>query len=171
MINPKNASRDKNPANRDPISGAPGAHPVGTGVGGASGAVAGAVAGTAVGGPVGTIVGAVVGAVAGGLVGKGVGEAVNPTEEDAYWRGQYEHENYYQRGRQYDDYAPAYRVGYESRADHAEHSFEQAEDDLKRRYEAARGKSPLGWGDARAATHAAWDRAAGSSSNGTSQRI
>lgn len=170
MINPKNASRDKNPANRDPISGTPGAHPVGTGIGGASGAVAGAVAGTAAGGPVGTIVGAVVGAVAGGLVGKGVGEAVNPTEEDAYWRGQYEHEAYYQGGRPYDDYAPAYRVGYESRHDYAEHSFEQAEDDLKRRYETTRGTSPLAWGDARAATHAAWDRAARSSNDRTSQR-
>jgi hypothetical protein len=169
MINPKNAPHDKNPANRDPLSGTPGAHPVGTGVGGASGAVAGAVAGTAVGGPVGTVVGAVVGAVAGGLVGKGIGEAVNPTEEDAYWRGHYQQEAYYQRGHEYDDYAPAYRVGYESRADHADHSFEQAEDDLKRRYEATRGASPLVWGDARNATRAAWDRAARSSSNGKSQ--
>ena len=35
----KNANRDMN---RDPISGAPGAHPVGTGVGATGGAVAGA---------------------------------------------------------------------------------------------------------------------------------
>ena len=38
--------------NRDPISGAPGAHPLGTGAGAASGGVAGAAVGLAVGGPV-----------------------------------------------------------------------------------------------------------------------
>ena len=43
---------DDNPANRDPITGAPGSHPVGTAAGATSGGVAGAVVGTAVGGPV-----------------------------------------------------------------------------------------------------------------------
>ncbi len=66
--------------NRDPITGSPGAHPVGTGVGAASGAVAGAAIGL-VGGPIGSAVGGVVGAVVGGLAGKGVGEVVNPTGE------------------------------------------------------------------------------------------
>src|SRR4051794_18951033 len=56
--------------NRDPITGAPGAHPVGTGVGAVlGGAAAGAAAGTAAAGPVGTLVGTAVGAVAGGLAG------------------------------------------------------------------------------------------------------
>ena len=64
--------------NRDPLSGTPGAHPLGTGAGAASGGVAGAAAGMAVGGPVGGMVGAVVGAVAGGLAGKSAAEAVNP---------------------------------------------------------------------------------------------
>ena len=65
--------------NRDPITGTPGAHPVGTGVGAVAGGVAaGAAAGT-VAGPVGTVVGAAVGAVAGGLAGKGVAEQVDPT--------------------------------------------------------------------------------------------
>ena len=49
--------------NRDPISGTPGAHPVGTGTGAASGAVAGGVAGLAVGGPIGGMIGATIGAV------------------------------------------------------------------------------------------------------------
>ncbi len=53
--------------NRDPITGTPGAHPLGTGAGAASGAVAGAAAGMAVGGPLGGMIGAAVGAVAGGL--------------------------------------------------------------------------------------------------------
>src|SRR5450830_618103 len=47
--------------NRDPITGTPGAHPLGTAAGAASGAVAGAAVGTAVGGPVGAVIGAAVG--------------------------------------------------------------------------------------------------------------
>ena len=61
--------------NLDPITNAPGAHPVGTGVGAMGGAAAGAAAG-AFGGPVGAVVGGVVGAVAGGLGGKAVAESV-----------------------------------------------------------------------------------------------
>ena len=59
-----------NPANRDPLSDAPGAHPVGTGIGAAGGAVTGAAFG-AMGGPIGAAVGGVAGAVVGGLAGKG----------------------------------------------------------------------------------------------------
>lgn len=74
-------------ANRDSITGKPGSHPVGTGVGavagGATGAAAGAATGAAIGtagaGPVGTGIGAAVGAVAGGLAGHGVAEGLNPT--------------------------------------------------------------------------------------------
>ena len=68
--------------NRDPITGAPGAHPVGVGAGAASAGAAGAALGAAVGGPIGAVVGAAVGAVAGGLGGKAAAEAVNPTIED-----------------------------------------------------------------------------------------
>src|SRR5260221_4354034 len=77
--------KDKNPANRDPLTGAPGAHPLGTGLGAvAGGAATGAAIGT-VAGPVGTAAGIVAGAVVGGLAGKGVAEKVDPTVEDAYW--------------------------------------------------------------------------------------
>ena len=86
MSTPIRKVAPKADANRDPISGAPGAHPVGTGVGAAAGGVAaGALAGT-VAGPVGTVVGAAIGAVAGGLAGKGIAEAIDPTAEEAYWR-------------------------------------------------------------------------------------
>lgn len=72
--------------NPDPITGAPGAHPIGTGLGAAlGGAAAGAAVGT-VAGPVGTIIGAAAGAIVGGLAGKGVAEVVEPTRESAYWR-------------------------------------------------------------------------------------
>ena len=56
LMNTKTPALDRDAdANRDPISGAPGAHPVGTGVGAiAGGAAAGAAVGT-VAGPVGTL--------------------------------------------------------------------------------------------------------------------
>ena len=76
-------------ANRDPISGARGAHPVGTGLGAAAGGIAAGAAAGAIAGPAGAIAGAVVGAVVGGLAGKGVAELVDPTVEDAYWRETY----------------------------------------------------------------------------------
>ncbi|MDQ2804901.1 MAG: YsnF/AvaK domain-containing protein, partial [Pseudomonadota bacterium] len=69
--------------NRDPISGALGAHPVGTAVGATAGGVAAGAAAGSVAGPVGTVVGAAVGAVAGGLAGKGAAEAVDPTAPGA----------------------------------------------------------------------------------------
>lgn len=78
-------------ANRDPITGQPGAHPVGTGIGAAAAGAVGAAIGAA-GGPIGAAVGAVVGSVAGGLVGKGAAEVFDPTVEEAYWQ-----ENYHSR--------------------------------------------------------------------------
>jgi outer membrane lipoprotein SlyB len=67
--------------NPDPLSGAPGAHPVAVGVGALGGAAAGATVG-AIGGPVGAAMGTLVGAVAGALAGKGTGEAMHPTDPE-----------------------------------------------------------------------------------------
>src|SRR5262245_30093610 len=99
-------------ANPDPITGAPGAHPLGVGGGAAGGAAIGAAVG-AVGGPVGVAVGSAVGGVAGGLAGKAAAEAVNPTVEDAYWRANYASRPYAKAGRTYESYRPAYRAGWE----------------------------------------------------------
>lgn len=143
--------------NRDPISGTPGAHPIGTGVGAASGGVAGAALGS-VAGPLGTVAGAAIGAVVGGLAGKGVGEAVNPTVEDGYWRTQYDNEPYYNKAYTYDDYSPAYRTGYEARTRYVGKRWEEVESDIERDYNAAKGSSRLAWNDAKQATRAAWHR-------------
>src|SRR6185312_682607 len=103
-----NPNENKGTPNRDPITGEPGAHPVGTGVGAAAGGMAaGAAVGTAAG-PVGTAVGAAAGAIAGGLAGKAVAEHYDPTAEDAYWRQNFEREPYFQKGMTYEDYGPAY---------------------------------------------------------------
>jgi uncharacterized protein YcfJ len=145
-------------ANRDPISGEPGAHPVGTGVGAAAGGAAAGAMGGAVAGPVGAAVGAVAGAVAGGLAGKGIAESIDPTAEDAYWRENYRTRPYYTEGTDYDEYAPAYRHGWESRARYHDRSWDQVESDLGTEWERVKGKSKLGWEKAKGATRDAWDR-------------
>jgi uncharacterized protein YcfJ len=142
-------------ANRDPITGAPGAHPVGTGVGAAAGGAAGAAIGSVVG-PAGTLVGAAVGAIAGGLAGKGVGEMVDPTVEDAYWRDAHAKQPYYSKDYGYDDYAPAYRTGYEGRVKYDGRAFDDIETDLEADYKRHNGK--LDWVDVKDATRNAWDR-------------
>jgi hypothetical protein len=149
--------------NRDPISGAPGAHPIGTGLGAASGgALAGAAVGT-VAGPAGTAVGAALGAIAGGLAGKSVAEAVNPTAilpsvEDAYWRAHHAKEPYYDHTYTYDDYAPAYRVGYEAYGRYRGKYFDDVSRDIEHEYNNVRGKSNLTWEKAKHAARAAWHR-------------
>ncbi|MEO5812770.1 MAG: hypothetical protein ABIU96_00045 [Rhodanobacter sp.] len=150
-------NNEKHDANRDPISGAPGAHPVGTGVGAAGGAVTGAAVGS-VAGPIGTAVGGVVGAVVGGLAGKGIGEAVNPTAEDAYWRENHTKEPYYSAQYKYDDYSPAYRVGYKSRAQYSDRTWDEAEPELRADWERTKGTTRMNWDDAKQATRAAWHR-------------
>ena len=153
-------------ANRDPITKAPGSHPIGVGVGAAGGGAAGAAAGAAIGAaatgpfaPVGAVVGTVVGAVAGGLAGKGVAEAVNPTAEDAYWRENYKTRPYAQGDYSYDeDYRPAYQYGWESRTRHQGKQFDEVEPDLRRDWEQRKGGSRLGWDSAKQATRDAWHR-------------
>jgi uncharacterized protein (TIGR02284 family) len=141
--------------NRDPISDEPGAHPVGTGVGATGGAVAGAAAG-AVGGPVGAVLGGAIGAVVGGLAGHAAAEAVNPTAEEAHWRDNYTREPYYEQGRSFDDYAPAYRLGLTGRTRYQD--WESAEPQLASEWESARGGSSLSWPQAQPASRAAWNR-------------
>ncbi len=144
--------------NLDPLTKEPGAHPVGTGVGAAiGGAAAGAVAG-AFGGPAGALVGAVAGAFAGGLGGKAAAESVNPTADQAYWARTYSSESYYEAGRPFDDYAPAYRLGASARSEY-EGTFDASESRLAAHWESQKDRSLLSWQQARAATLAAWERA------------
>jgi hypothetical protein len=145
-------------ANRDPITGAPGAHPVGTGVGAAAGgAAAGAAIGT-IAGPIGTAIGMAAGAVIGGLAGKGVAEKIDPTVEDTYWRNNYRTQKYVAPDTSYETYQPAYRTGYEGRARYAGKKFEDVESDLQRDYEKSKGTSNLEWNKAKLATRDAWHR-------------
>jgi hypothetical protein len=153
--------------NRDPLTGEPGAHPVGAGIGAASGGAAGAAIG-AVAGPVGAVVGSIVGGIAGGLAGKGVAEAIDPTAEVAYWKDNHARQDY-AKGRAYDTYDSAYRAGISRYSDGR--TFDDAEPEIRADYESkgprVGGRSledetaeQLEWEEARHASRAAWDRLA-----------
>ena len=150
----------KTDANRDPLTGAPGAHPVGVGTGAAGGGAAGAFIGAVVAGPIGAAVGAVAGAVAGGIVGKGAAEAVNPTAEHAFWRSEFGNRPYFTQGSPYDQYGPAYQYGWESHARYSTKgkTFDDVEADLRRDWDRCRGASKLSWEHAKEATRDAWQR-------------
>jgi len=153
MADPKSPTH----ANRDPLTGAPGAHPVGVGTGAAGGGTAGAAVGAVVGGPVGAAVGGAVGAVAGGLAGKGAAEAVNPTVEDEYWRRNYASRPYASSGT-YDEFQPAYQYGWESFSRYRGRKFDDVEPDLRRGWETGKISAKLGWDKAKGAARDAWDR-------------
>lgn len=149
--------RDVGDPNRDPITGAKGAHPVGVGSGATAGGLAGAAIGAAAG-PIGAAVGLAAGAIAGGYAGKGVAEYIDPTAEDTYWRENYKSRSYVETGEDYDTYADAYRTGYEGRGRYHGRSFDDAESDLRRDYESTKASARLGWERAKHATRDAWNR-------------
>ena len=153
--------------NRDPITGAPGAHPAGAGVGAAVGAAVGGVIG-AVAGPIGIAAGAAVGGLAGGLVGKGAAEAINPTGEVEYWRTQFPNRSY-GVGRSFDDFAPAYWYAAESYSRYPGRTFDEVEADLSRDWTTRRGESRLEWPEAREASRDAWERIAKSNRGAVSE--
>ena len=155
---PANQSCDRNP---DPITNEAGAHPVGVGVGAAvTGALAGAAAG-ALGGPIGAAVGVVAGAVAGELGGKAVAESIDPTVEDQYWREAYPRRPYYSAQTKDDEYAPAYRYGWENRTRYQDRQFDDVEPELSTQWEKSRSTSRLSWEKAKLAVRDARDRTTG----------
>ena len=129
-------------------------------VGGVAGGVTGGVAaGAAIGGitgPVGAVVGAALGAAAGALVGKVA--AVDPEEEDRYWRANFASRPYATSDASYDDYGPAYLHGVDAYARYPGRSFDEVEPELGRDWNTARGASGLEWEKAKHASRDAWQR-------------
>ena len=83
---------------------------------------------------------------------------INPSAEEAYWREAYRNEPYYRQEFGYEDYDPAYRVGYTGPM-RRNGEFDQLEGQLKDDFDRVRGRSRLRWEEAREATKAAWRRA------------
>ena len=87
----------------------------------------------------------------------GVGEAVDPGE-DAYWRDVYEEWPYYRDDFTYEDYEPAFRLGYNAGSAHRRPYDDNIGAELQVQYERRRHGSPVEWDDARHAVRDAYRR-------------
>lgn len=82
---------------------------------------------------------------------------MNPTnEEEKYWREYHAKQPYAEKGRAYEDYAEAYRTGYEGFHKYPGKLYEEIESDLALDYERNKAESALPWDHARHAVKAAW---------------
>ena len=83
---------------------------------------------------------------------------IDPHVHDAYWQSVYWGESYYRRGYDYDDYAPAYCVGYVGYAQYGG-AFDDAEKSLCANWLRIKGASRLSIDEALQAIRAAWAHA------------
>ena len=147
--------------NRDPITGEPGSHPLGTSLGAAGAGAVGMVLGTVVGGPILGAVSAAIAASAGGVVGHTVGEQMNPTYLDVepVLREQFPTRPY-AAGRRYEEYSDAYEFGAAERARLSQPWDDTLEPELKDRWEErwdhTKERTRLKWDEARGAVKDAW---------------
>ncbi len=130
-------------------------HSIGEGAGTVAGLVTGAAVGSAVG-PIGTVVGAVVGGVLGAKAGGGIAEAVNPTEYNKHFESSYRDAPYYSAGREWKDYEPAYKYGYDTYGQYRGQRFEDVESKLERDWNSTKAESRLGWAEAKGAVRDGW---------------
>jgi hypothetical protein len=85
-------------------------------------------------------------------------EPVDSFTDSSYWQQQYNREPYYLEGDSYEDFDPAYRLGYGARRRHPQHDFASLEAQLQQEWEASKGPSRLDWNRARHAVLRAWER-------------
>jgi hypothetical protein len=85
--------------------------------------------------------------------------SLDPQVHDAYWQTVYWGEAYYRRECEYEDYAPAYCVGYIGYAQYGG-TFDDAEKSLCANWFRIKGDSRLTVDEAMQAIRAAWDHAA-----------
>ncbi|HYY13142.1 MAG TPA: hypothetical protein VE758_01770 [Chthoniobacterales bacterium] len=81
---------------------------------------------------------------------------LDPAKEEAYWREHHARQPYATREYSYDDYAAAYRTGYEGFHKYPGKAYEEIQDELALDYERNKAGSALPWDHARHAVHAAW---------------
>lgn len=158
MNNQYNNNHADMDANRDPITGEPGSHPVGTGVGATAAGAVGAVAGAAVAGPVGAVAGAAIGASLGGMAGHAVGEKVNPTYAQVEPDLQRDFSSRsYAKGQTFDQYKPAYEYGSQSYA-----KYGRTQDGQRREWDdRLEAELQQGWSNTKASVNMGFDKAKG----------
>lgn len=85
-------------------------------------------------------------------------EASSTSIQDRF-RDRFRDASYYSTGRDWNDYAPAYRYGAQAFARHRGKRFEDIERRLERDWNSARASSRLVWVEARGAVLDAWRQA------------
>jgi uncharacterized protein (TIGR02284 family) len=98
--------------------------------------------------------------------------AAYPAGEADYWREAFSREPYYESGRSFEEYAPAYELGWVGYGLYGG-DFDAANRVMANDWELRKGLSTLSWEQARPATRAAWQRAENARSyvtNGSASR-
>ena len=88
----------------------------------------------------------------------GGGGALYPEVEVDYWREAYASEPYFEAGRNFEDYSPAYELGWTGYGNYGG-EFDTADRVLANDWAVHKGISRLSWEQARPACRAAWQRA------------
>ncbi|MDQ3056869.1 MAG: hypothetical protein M3Q96_03860, partial [Pseudomonadota bacterium] len=108
-------------------------------------------------GPPGLALGAVAGGALGAVAGNRVAESADKRDDLGHFQQIFHTMPYYIAGRDWHDYAPAYRYGLDTFERHRGLSFSAAESQLQGGWEAAaRFGSRLGWFEAKPAVEHAW---------------
>lgn len=76
--------------------------------------------------------------------------------DEAHYRALFRDAPYYSTGRNWCDYAPAYRYGHVARDEHPHERFEQVEPELAREWRRRKADSRLQWTEARGAVRDGW---------------
>jgi hypothetical protein len=148
----------KGSRNADPITNAPGAHPIEAGIGAAIAGAATGLAAGAVAGPLAAAAGAAVGAVAGGYAGKGLGEIIDPTTEDNWLRDHFESFTYPEADESFETYEPAYRYGGEVEAKYGDTGWNAIVDEVEKEWAQSEGYPGMNWPKAREAVKNSYER-------------
>ena len=143
--------------NADPITHAPGSHPIETGIGAAAAGIATGMAAGAVAGPMAAAIGVAVGAVAGGYAGKGVGELIDPTTDDHWLRDNFKSRPYVDEGDSFEDFNPAFRYGALAEAKYGDAGIDLMDQQLQSDWEESKDNK-MPWTKAKGAVRDAYDR-------------
>jgi len=76
--------------------------------------------------------------------------------DEAYYQSGYRDAPYFSSGRNWRDYAPAYRYGHAARANHRDQRFDDVEAELATHWDTVKADSRLLWAEARYAVRDAW---------------
>ena len=83
------------------------------------------------------------------------------TTEDAYWRENYTRRPYFETGRDYEFYGPAYRFGYDATDRYSGKQWNDVEPDLRRDWDRYEYRGQSTWEQIKNAVKDAWDRMVG----------